>query len=81
MTFNCTLVGGPGSPTVHPPVELSIDAPSGMAGTAIHQQLVREFGTGTVTVHMRRLREKIEADAAHPRFLETVWGVGYRFSP
>ena len=29
----------------------------------------------------RRLREKIEADPAHPRFLQTVWGVGYRFSP
>jgi two-component system response regulator ResD len=37
--------------------------------------------TGTVTVHIRRLREKIEDDAARPRFLETVWGVGYRFSP
>jgi DNA-binding response OmpR family regulator len=37
--------------------------------------------TGTVTVHMRRLREKIEADASRPRHLETVWGVGYRFSP
>jgi two-component system, OmpR family, phosphate regulon response regulator PhoB len=37
--------------------------------------------TGTVTVHMRRLREKIEDDPSHPRHLETVWGVGYRFSP
>ena len=37
--------------------------------------------TGTVTVHMRRLREKIEADPSHPRHLETVWGVGYRFAP
>jgi DNA-binding response OmpR family regulator len=36
--------------------------------------------TGTVTVHMRRLREKIEDDPSRPRFLETVWGVGYRFS-
>src|SRR5919198_2332362 len=36
--------------------------------------------TGTVTVHIRRLREKIETDAARPRHLETVWGVGYRFS-
>jgi DNA-binding response OmpR family regulator len=35
--------------------------------------------TGTVTVHMRRLREKIETDPSRPRFLETVWGVGYRF--
>jgi two-component system response regulator ResD len=39
------------------------------------------FDTGTVTVHIRRLRAKIEADAAHPRHIETVWGVGYRFSP
>ena len=37
--------------------------------------------TGTVTVHMRRLREKIEHDPSHPRHLETVWGVGYRFAP
>ena len=36
--------------------------------------------TGTVTVHIRRLREKIEADASEPRRLETVWGVGYRFN-
>jgi DNA-binding response OmpR family regulator len=35
--------------------------------------------TGTVTVHVRRLREKIEDDPSQPRFLETVWGVGYRF--
>jgi two-component system, OmpR family, response regulator ResD len=37
--------------------------------------------TGTVTVHIRRLREKIEPEPAQPRFLETVWGVGYRFRP
>ena len=34
--------------------------------------------TGTVTVHVRRLREKLEEDPARPRLLETVWGVGYR---
>jgi DNA-binding response OmpR family regulator len=34
--------------------------------------------TGTVTVHVRRLREKLEEDASQPRLLETVWGVGYR---
>ena len=34
--------------------------------------------TGTVTVHMRRLREKVEPDPSSPRLLETVWGVGYR---
>jgi DNA-binding response OmpR family regulator len=38
------------------------------------------FGdTSTVTVHVRRLREKIEQDPASPRHVETVWGVGYRF--
>jgi DNA-binding response OmpR family regulator len=37
--------------------------------------------TGTVTVHVRRLRAKIEDDPSTPRFLETVWGVGYRFRP
>jgi two-component system response regulator ResD len=36
--------------------------------------------TGTVTVHIRRLREKIEDDPSRPRLLETVWGVGYRFA-
>ena len=35
--------------------------------------------TGTVTVHIRRLREKLEADPSDPQLLETVWGVGYRF--
>jgi DNA-binding response OmpR family regulator len=35
--------------------------------------------TGTVTVHIRRLRSKIEADPANPAHLQTVWGVGYRF--
>ena len=33
----------------------------------------------TVTVHIRRLREKIEADPSKPRYIVTVWGVGYRF--
>ena len=35
--------------------------------------------TSTVTVHVRRLREKVEEDPARPRHLQTVWGVGYRF--
>jgi DNA-binding response OmpR family regulator len=34
--------------------------------------------TGTVTVHVRRLREKVEANPSKPQYLETVWGVGYR---
>lgn len=37
--------------------------------------------TSTVTVHIRRLREKVEADAADPRHVVTVWGIGYRFEP
>jgi DNA-binding response OmpR family regulator len=37
--------------------------------------------TGTVTVHVRRLRRKIEDDASRPRHLETVFGSGYRFTP
>ncbi|MGB8213744.1 MAG: response regulator transcription factor [Anaerolineales bacterium] len=35
----------------------------------------------TVTVHIRRLREKIETDPACPAHLQTVWGVGYKFEP
>lgn len=37
--------------------------------------------TSTVTVHIRRLRAKLEPDPARPRYIETVWGVGYRFAP
>ena len=37
--------------------------------------------TSTVTVHIRRLRAKIEADPARPEHVQTVWGVGYRFQP
>jgi len=37
--------------------------------------------TATITVHVRRLREKIEADPATPTHLTTVWGVGYRWDP
>ncbi|MGH9225736.1 MAG: response regulator [Acidimicrobiales bacterium] len=40
------------------------------------------FGdTSTVTVHVRRLREKIEPDPSKPDHIQTVWGVGYRFVP
>ena len=51
------------------------------------QQLLQQvwdwsFGDeSTVTVHIRRLREKIEVDASTPRRIVTVWGVGYRFDP
>ena len=36
--------------------------------------------TSTVTVHIRRLRAKVETDPAEPRRIQTVWGVGYRFA-
>lgn len=50
------------------------------------QLLDRVWGTeyiadeSTVTVHVRRLREKIERDPSHPELVVTVWGVGYKFS-
>jgi DNA-binding response OmpR family regulator len=34
--------------------------------------------TGTVTVHIRRLREKLEVDPSRPQMIQTVWGIGYR---
>jgi DNA-binding response OmpR family regulator len=41
-----------------------------------------DFGdSSTVTVHVRRLREKIEEDPTAPRRILTVWGVGYRYEP
>jgi two-component system, OmpR family, response regulator ResD len=51
------------------------------------EELMREvwgwdFGDlSTVTVHVRRLRGKVEHDPARPRLIQTVWGVGYRFGP
>jgi DNA-binding response OmpR family regulator len=36
---------------------------------------------GTVTVHIRRLREKIEEDPTSPATIITVWGIGYKFEP
>jgi DNA-binding response OmpR family regulator len=37
--------------------------------------------TATVTVHVRRLRAKLERDPSAPQWLQTVWGIGYRFQP
>jgi len=37
-------------------------------------------GVATVTVHIRKLREKIEFDPSNPEYIETLWGVGYRFT-
>lgn len=35
--------------------------------------------TNTITVYVRKLREKIEPDPSEPRFIKTVWGIGYKF--
>ena len=35
--------------------------------------------TDTITVHINRLRQKLEKDSSNPKMIETVWGVGYRF--
>ncbi len=41
-----------------------------------------DFGDlSTVTVHVRRLRGKVEDDPGRPRYIQTVWGIGYRFDP
>jgi two-component system response regulator ResD len=40
-----------------------------------------EGDASTVTVHVHRLREKIEADPSRPRHIKTVWGAGYCFEP
>lgn len=36
-------------------------------------------GNATVTVHIKKIREKIEEDTGNPQYIETIWGVGYRF--
>lgn len=38
-----------------------------------------EGDIATVTVHIKKIREKIEIDPSHPQYIETIWGVGYRF--
>jgi DNA-binding response OmpR family regulator len=46
----------------------------------LHARLWGDYADqSTVWVHIRRLREKIEEDPANPRYIVTVWGVGYRF--
>lgn len=52
------------------------------------QQILRDIwgnsdfiDPSTVTVHVRRLREKIEIDPSNPRYILTVWGIGYKFEP
>ncbi|MFF2344271.1 FtsK/SpoIIIE domain-containing protein [Pseudarthrobacter sp. NPDC058119] len=59
MMLNCTLVDGPGSSRGQAPVELSISAPAGTAGSVIHEQLVRKFRCGIVTVNGEDLRSLV----------------------
>ena len=41
-----------------------------------------EYGDiNTVTVHIRKIRAKIEEDPKNPKYIKTVWGVGYKFDP
>ena len=37
------------------------------------------FGKYMVTVHIKKIREKVEFNTAKPQYIETIWGVGYRF--
>ena len=45
----------------------------------LERALLPRFPTGTVMVHIRKLRTKIEDDPQNPVFIKTVWGKGYRF--
>lgn len=46
---------------------------------SVWNELYFYVSNGTVMVHIRKLRVKIEADPQNPRYLKTVWGKGYRF--
>ena len=69
------------------PAPADAAARAGAQKLSTREQLLEQvwdwtFGdVSTVTVHVRRLREKIEVDAAKPTRLVTVWGVGYRYEP
>ncbi len=36
-------------------------------------------GSNTVTVHIKQLRTKLKEDSKNPKYIETAWGIGYRF--
>ena len=47
------------------------------SGKSVDMESVGDIAT--VTVHIKKIREKIEYDTSHPQYIETIWGVGYRF--
>ena len=69
--------------------ELALPASNKAARSLLHKNSVveiRDDGTpvfigdiATVTVHIKKIREKIEFNTAKPQYIETIWGVGYRF--
>ena len=81
-----TVDGDPVSltPTEYDILHLFLTHPGQVFSMAeIYRQVWKEAplsGEGTVAVHIRHLREKIEIDPAEPRYLTVVWGQGYRFS-
>jgi len=81
------LVAGREAPLTHREFELLLFLARHPAQTFSRSQLMDAVwqyafytDTSTVTVHIRRLRSKIEEDPSEPRFIETVWGIGYRFA-
>ncbi len=82
-----TLDGDPVSltPTEYAILKLFMTHPGQVFSMAeIYRQVWNEAplgAEGTVAVHIRHLREKIEVDPANPRYLTVVWGQGYRFTP
>ena len=83
------LVGARGAvPTTRKEFDLLAFLASSPGTTFTRTQLLEEVwdfawdgDSSTVTVHIRRLREKVEVDPSAPQRIVTVWGVGYRFEP
>ena len=82
------IVAGVPVPTTRKEFDLLVFLASSPGTTFTRTQLLEEVwdfawdgDSSTVTVHIRRLREKVEKDPSEPRRIVTVWGVGYRFEP
>ena len=82
------VVGGTITPTTRKEFDLLAFLAASPGMTFTRTQLLEEVwdfawegDSSTVTVHIRRLREKVELDPSEPTRIVTVWGVGYRFEP